>query len=299
MAHPNPAGTESGPHDSTDMRMYRAWQQMCDDPRAEDIVCGWAVEEEFFSACASAGDVLVLLTGSYRAGDWAGHDELLAALLERVPRGGYEGEVAWLITVRALLPKAARMARSQLRTGIDFEEAFSVVVGALFEIVRTYPLERCPQNIYSGLALRTLTLTREALGHLGHVVETTPLAPADITEIVNRGPGQTLEPEERFERLTLLMDATELQLLSEDDPEHIDGGTARAELLHLVVWAVHTDVLRPDEAQLLASYYVDTDQRDGRTPRAMGSDGDRVRKARSRAVNRLRAADHDAYWVAA
>ncbi|SEM85549.1 hypothetical protein [Streptacidiphilus jiangxiensis] len=299
MAHPTSAGTQSGPHDSTDMRMYRAWQQVCDDPRAEDIVCGWAAEDEVFSTCAGAGDVLVLLTNAYRAGDWAGHDELLAALLERVPRGGYDGEVAWLITVRALLPKAARMARSQLRPGIDFEEAFSIVVGALFEIVRTYPLERCPQNIYSGLALRTLTLTRESLGHLAHVVDDTPFAPADITEIVNQGPGQSLEPEERFERLSLLMDATELQLLSEDDTVHIHCGTARAEVLQLVVWAVRTNVLRLDEAQLLAAYYVDSDHRDGRTPRSMGTDGDRLRKARSRALSRLRAADHDAYWLAA
>ncbi len=31
----------------------------------------------------------------------------------------------------------------------------------------------------------------------------------------------------------------------------------------------------------------------------MGADGDRVRKARSRAVSRLRAADYAAYWLAA
>ncbi|GAA4981133.1 hypothetical protein [Kitasatospora paranensis] len=295
--HPISAGTESGPYDSTDMRMHRAWLQMCEDPRAEVVVGGWAAESELFSDCTGAGDVLQLLNELYRAGNWTGHDALLAALLERVPHSGYDGEVAWLVTVRALLPKAARMARSQTRPSIDFEEAFSVVVGALFEVVRTYPLERCPQNIYAGLALRTLTLTRQTLGHL---LDDAPLPPDEVAEIVDRRPaGHESEPEERFERLSLLMDATELQLLCEDDHEHIHSHTARAELLHLVVWAVRTGVLRPDEAQLLASYYVDADSRDGRTPRSMGSDGDRVRKARSRAVSRLRAADHAAYWLAA
>jgi hypothetical protein len=295
--HPTSAGVESGPCDSTDMRMRRAWLQMCEDPRAELVVGGWGAEDELFSGCNGTGDVLELLNGSYRAGDWTAHDELLTALLERVSRGGCDGEVAWLITVRALLPKAARMARSQLRPRIDFEEAYSVVVGALVEVVRTYPLARCPKNIYSGLALRTLTLTREILGHL---LADAPLPPDEVAEIADRQPaGHVLEPEERFERLSLLMDATELQLLSEDDPEHIHSGTARAELLHLVVWAVRTSVLRHDEAQMLAGYYVDTGRRDGQTPRAMGPDGDRIRKARSRAVSRLRAADHDAYWLAA
>jgi hypothetical protein len=295
--HPTSAGTELGPDDSTDVRMRRAWLRMCEDRRAEAVVGGWAAENGLFTGCTGTGDVLELLTASFRAGDWTAHDELLTALLERVPRGGYDGEVAWLITVRALLPKAARMARSQLRSGIDFEEAFSVVVGALVEVVRTYPLERCPKNIYSGLALRTLTLTRETLGHL---VVDAPLPPGEVAEIVDRQPaGRALEPEERFERLSLLMDATELQLLCEDDPEHIHSGTARAELLHLVVWAVRTSVLRPREARLLAGYYVDIGSRDGRTPRSMGPDGDRVRKARSRAMSRLRAADHDAYWLAA
>jgi hypothetical protein len=295
--HPTYASTEPGPYDSTDTRMHRAWLQMCEDPRAEAVVGGWAAEDEVFSGCTGTGDVLELLTASYRVGDWTAHDELLTALLERVPRSGYDSEVAWLITVRALLPKAARMARSQLRPGIDFEEAFSVVVGALFEVVRTYPLQRCPKNIYSGLALRTLTLTRETLGHL---VDEEPVPPELVEAIADRQPaGRALEPEERFERLSLFMDATELQLLCEDDPEHIHGGTARAELLHLVVWAVRTSVLQPGEARLLAGYYVDTGSRDGQTPRSMGPDGDRVRKARSRAVSRLRAADHDAYRLAA
>ncbi|MFF4344713.1 hypothetical protein ACFY00_32935 [Kitasatospora sp. NPDC001540] len=298
MAHrPTSAGTESGPHDSTDMRMHRAWLQMCQDPRAEAVVGGWAAESEFFTDCTGTGEVLTLLNELYRAGDWPGHDALLSALLDRVPRGGYEGEVAWLVTVRALLPKAARMARSQLRPGIDFEEAFSVVVGALFEVVRTYPLGRCPRNIYTGLALRTLTLARQTLGRL---LDDAPLPPDEVAEIADRRPGdQGLEPEERFERLSLLMDATELQLLGKDDYEHVHSGTARAELLRLIVWAVRTGVLRSEEAQLLADYYVDADSRDGRTPRSMGSDGDRVRKARSRAVSRLRAADHNAYWLAA
>ncbi|RKE03029.1 hypothetical protein [Streptomyces sp. TLI_171] len=295
--HPTSAGTESGPHDSTDMRMHRAWRQMCEDPRAEVVVGSWAAESELFSDCTGTGDVLELLNALYRAGNWTGHDALLAALLERVPRGGYDGEVAWLVTVRALLPKAARMARSQMRPSIDFEEAFSVVVGALFEVVRTYPLERCPRSIYAGLVLRTLTLARQTLGHL---LNDAPLPPDEVAEIVDRRPvGHELGPEERFERLSLLMDATELQLLGKDDHEHIHSGTARAELLHLVVWAVRTGVLQPHEAQLLAGYYVDSDHRDGRTPRSIGSGGDRVRKARSRAVSRLRAADHDAYWLVA
>jgi hypothetical protein len=295
--HPTSASTESGPYDSTDKRMHRAWLQMCEDPRAEAVVGGWAAENGLFTGCTGAGDVLELLTASFRAGDWTAHDDLLTALLERVHRGGFDGEVAWLITVRALLPKAARMARSQLRSGIDFEEAFSVVLSALVEVVRTYPLERCPKNIYAGLALRTLTLTRKTLGHL---VDEEPVPPGEVAEIADRQPAsRALEPEERFERLSLLMDATELQLLCEDDPEHIHGGTARAELLHLVVWAVRTSVLRPGEARLLTGYYVDTGSRDGQTPRSMGPDGDRVRKARSRAVSRLRAADHDAYRLAA
>jgi hypothetical protein len=291
---PLSADTKSAPSGATDARLRRDWQLLCADPRVEDIIGAWGAQSAALAGCRTAGDVVERMGRLYRAGDWAGHDQAFAALLCRAAGAGPAGDVAWRLAVRAMLPKAARMARTQVRPGIGYEEAFSAVVSALFEVVRTFPLERTPRNIYAGLALRTLTLARKILGYRADHL---PFTPEVMIEIVDSGPGRYApeEPAERFERLRLLLDAAELHLLCADDPAQVYRGSARAEVLRLVVWAVQSRVLSLAEAQELARYYV---TRAAPGARAAGAEDARRRKARSRAVRRLRDADHRAYFQA-
>jgi hypothetical protein len=287
------------------MRLHRDWLRLCADPRADEIISGWAAECDALAGSGGAAAVLERMNHLYTAGDWAGHDQVFAALLRRVGRPGVEGEVAWRLAVRAMLPKAAKMARTQVRAGADFDEVFSIVVSALFEVVRTFPLHRTPRNIYTGLALRTLTLAQKTLGQLAEHVSCAPeviaqLADGQLPSGRPARPAPTAAgiPEDHIDRLGLLLHAAELHLLCEDDPLHIASDTARGEVLRLVVWAVDTQVLHPAEAQEIARYYASGAQRAGVTSRAMGADGARLRKARSRGVRRLRAADHNAYFRA-
>ncbi|MHC3392485.1 hypothetical protein [Streptomyces sp. A 4/2] len=279
-------------------RMNRDWEVLSRDPRAADRIACWAEEDDQFAGVRTPQDVVERLVQLFRRGDWAGHDQALAALLRRATTDDFDGQVAWRVAVRILLPKAILMAKTQLRPGVDWEVIFSTVLSALFEVVRTYPLARRPRAIFANLSMDTLMLAQSTLAddfddrrELRKITRSlAPLAGDPQVPLIGT---EAPDPLLQFELADLLAHAAELELVSQDEPELTDGD-ARTELLALVMWAVDIQALKVSDAQRITEYYLSTSldpDQAFRTTRAMGTEGARLRQRASRAVRPLRDAD--------
>ncbi|WP_260696723.1 hypothetical protein [Streptomyces sp. 130] len=207
-------------------------------------------------------------------------DRLLLPLLRAAVTGGPGAQLAARTVVQTMLPKAVRIARSQLRPQYDWEETVSLTVGALYEVVRTYPVHRRPRRIAANLSLETLRLTRRLIGDDASAV---PLDPDSAAGLFAAGPC----PASQAELTLLLARAADYRLLAEDEPGRAAGWDARAELVELLVWALESGALDVEEARLITGYYRDRPAGHPVTPRPSARDGARQRQRRSRAVRRL------------
>ena len=277
-------------------RMNRDWEVLGNDPHAADRVAAWAGEHPELAGARMPQDVVNRLAAIFRRRDWAGLDQALAVLLRRATADDYDGQLAWRIAVRILLPKAILMAKTQVRPGLEWDVVFSTVLSALFEVVRTYPLDRRPRAIFANLSMDTLMLAqttlaadfddRRELRKIARSLE--PVAGAPQAVLL---PADAPDPALQVELADLLARAAELELVGADEPE-LDDGDARAELLALVMWAVDIQALKITDARRITEYYLSTSlDHQFRTTRAMGSEGARLRQRASRAVRPLRHAD--------
>ncbi|MEU2024276.1 hypothetical protein ABZ565_19275 [Streptomyces sp. NPDC016469] len=207
-------------------------------------------------------------------------DRILLPLLKAAVTGGPGAQLAARTVVQTMLPKAIRIARSQLRPQYDWEETVSLTVGALYEVVRTYPVHRRPRRIAANLSLETLRLTRRLIGHDTSAV---PLDPDSAAGISAAGPG----PASQAELTLLLARAADYRLLADDEPGRAAGWDARAELVELLVWALESGALEVEDARLITGYYRDRPAGHPVSPRLSARDGARQRQRRSRAVRRL------------
>ncbi|MFC5149002.1 hypothetical protein [Streptomyces aureoversilis] len=288
--------------------MNRDWADLARDLRAADHVASWSENHpELGGACTPQG-VIDRLAGLQRAGDWLTHDAVMRVLVQRAAAGGFDGDLAWRIAMRVLLPKVILMTRTQLRDGVEFDEILATMLSALCEVVRTYPLERRPRALFANLSMDTLSLAqhilaadfddRAKLREIAHGM--VPLAADSATSALLLG--EAPDPYEQVRLAELLVRAVELDLVSAEEPELTDGA-ARTELLALVSWAVDIQALSPVEAQRITEYHLsasDVPDRAHRTTRAMGAEGARLRQRASRATRSLRQADTvNAYLAAA
>jgi hypothetical protein len=283
-------------------RMNHDWKVLQHDRQAAERTACWAQEHPEFAGARTPQDVVDRLTALFRRGDWAGHDQALASLLRRVTADDFDGQLAWKVVVRVLLPKAVLMARTQVRPGAGWDTVFSAVLSALFEVVRTYPLNRRPRAIFANLSMDALRLARRTLaadsddrGELRRITRSlVPIAGEPQASLI---PSEAPAPCLQAELADLLARAAELKLISHDEPE-LDEGEARAELLALVVWAVEARILKVAHARQITEYYLSTSldpSRPFRTTRAMGAEGARLRQRASRAVRPLKRADLNAF----
>lgn len=302
------SSSASGRSSSSIGRMNRDWADLARDLRAADHVASWSENHlELGGACTPQG-VIDRLAGLQRAGDWLTHDAVMRVLVQRAAAGGFDGDLAWRIAMRVLLPKVILMTRTQLRDGVEFDEILATMLSALCEVVRTYPLERRPRALFANLSMDTLSLAqhilaadfddRAKLREIAHGM--VPLAADSATSALLLG--EAPDPYEQVRLAELLVRAVELDLVSAEEPELTDGA-ARTELLALVSWAVDIQALSPVEAQRITEYHLsasDVPDRSHRTTRAMGAEGARLRQRASRATRSLRQADTvNAYLAAA
>ncbi|MEU6352138.1 hypothetical protein ABZ896_22860 [Streptomyces sp. NPDC047072] len=280
--------------------MNRDWDVLCRDLRAADRVTEWAERHPVLNGATGPQDVVDKISAYYRAADYDSHDRVMHLLVEQAGTEGFDGHLAWRIAVRVLLPKAILMAKSQRRTGLPWDDVCAAVLGAAFEIVRTYPLERRPRRIFNNIALDTLQLARRTLAayidEAGQVEEfaagVAPLAAAEshtrYTHVVASEDPDT--PHDTFELADLLMRAAQMELVDADEPA-LQHNEPRTEVLDLLLWAVQAGALKETEAQRIARYYLSGSQGPNRqhmTTRSMGQEGALLRQHASRAVRTLR-----------
>ncbi|MFD7919498.1 hypothetical protein ACFV3R_09765 [Streptomyces sp. NPDC059740] len=281
--------------------MNRDWDVLCRDLRAADRVADWAGQHPVLAGAASPQDIVDKISEYYRRGQYDCHDQVMHLLVERAGDEGFDGHLAWRIAVRILLPKAVLMAKTQRRTGLSWDDVCAAVLGAAFEIVRTYPLERRPRRIFNNIALDTLQLARRTLAAYADEAEeiqefaagVAPLALAEghtrFSHIVSsHDPGT---PHDTVELADLLMRAAQMELVEGDEPA-LSRHEARTEVLDLLLWAVEIGALKETEAQRIARYYLSASHRPEQqhmTTRSMGQEGALLRQHASRAVRRLRA----------
>ncbi|MFD7900524.1 hypothetical protein [Streptomyces sp. NPDC059743] len=291
--------------------MNRDWDVLCADLRAADRVGQWAEQHPELAGAACPQDVVATIADHHRRGDTDSHDGVMRLLVERAASGGFDGDLAWRIAVRILLPKAILMAKTQRRTGLPWDDVCAAVFGAAFEVVRTYPLDRRPHRIFNNMALDTLALARRTLAAYIDPVEevqelaagVAPLAEAEeytrFAHVVASEDPET--PHDTVELADLLLRAAQLELVDADEPA-LARHEARTEVLELLLWAVEIGALKAVEAQRIARYYLSASARPDQehmTTRAMGPQGALLRQHASRAVRTLRTSTDLAQYLAA
>ncbi|MFJ4500472.1 hypothetical protein [Streptomyces sp. NPDC088864] len=265
-------------------RLNSEWEDLNQDTTARTHLRRWYGDPSL----ARPQDVLDALRSRRTASE---QDRILLPLLTAAVTGDPGSQLAARTVVQTMLPKAIRIARSQLRPQYDWEETVSLTVGALYEVIRTYPVDRRGRRIAANLSLDTLRLTRRLIGH---ETASVPLDPDSAAGLSAADPG----PASQAELALLMARAGEYRLLPDDEPGHAAGWDARAELFDLLVWALEKGALGVEDARLITGYYRDRPAGHPVTPRPSARDGARQRQRRSRAVRRLTRAASDRFATA-
>ena len=161
----------------------------------------------------------------------SGRDRVLVGLLERAQDGD---RLAGRVVLQTMLPAAVRLARSiASRPDVlgDPDEAFALVLAALWQVIATYPVVNRRVKVPANLHLDTLALVRRGHASSSHraALVFPEQAYADIRTAAEPG---WLDP-------------------GQDDL----AGPADAQLCTLLAWAVRSRVLQLDEARLLVRVY--------------------------------------------
>ena len=216
-------------------RLNREWAELCAGDAGQRAVRGWAAPSqqrpalrELAGVDGLRATVQLLQSEEVTARD---RDAIFLGLLERSQDGD---RLAGRVVLQTMLPAAVRLARAiTSRPDMlgDQDEAFALVLGALWQMVATYPVTRRRAKVPANLYLDTLALVRR--GHTSSTHRAARTFPeqsyADIRTVAEPG---RLDP-------------------GRDDP----AGPADAQLCTLLAWAVRSSVLRLDEARLLARVY--------------------------------------------
>lgn len=212
-------------------RLNLEWAQLCRSPASGAALDRWAMAHPVLAGAVSLDD----LRAQVGADDVGARDAVLLALLE-LAQGGEQ--LAGRTVLQAMLGKAVRIANAVAgRPDMhgDREEALSVAVAALWQVIASYPVLARPSRIAANLALDTVALVQR--GHTGssHLRRTFPELPVADLRTVGEGVHHDI---------------------GRDEPL----GPADAQLYVLLAWGVRTGVLDLAAARLLARVYtVDLD----------------------------------------
>lgn len=211
------------------------WRQLCQDwvnlngdPHSIATLQEWAHREPLLAGFEDLGEIVDRIDRS----DAAGKDALLGALVELA----YEGDtLAGRVALQAMMPALSRLSRRcTMPSDIDGADERAQFTIASFWSVLTTTKPR-PQNIARRLRMRTLDKLTEHRDRHADMWEnhttTTGIYPDDVDA---GDPRQ--EP-------------MEWDLDDESD------------LWRLLVWAIRSEALTPDDAQLLAAVYLTGDRR--------------------------------------
>ncbi len=215
-------------------RLNREWAGLCDSADNDLAVKDWAAPgqgrpglTQLIGVDGLHSTVQLLQGTSVTVSD---RDAVLVGLLERAQDGH---RLAGRVVLQTMLPAAVRIARGITgRPDVlgDQDEAFALVLAALWQVIATYPVASRTAKVPANLYLDTLALVRR--GHTS-------------------GTHRTLVfPEQSYADIRTAADPGQLDPGC-DDP----AGPADAQLCTVLAWAVRSSVLQLDEARLLARVY--------------------------------------------
>ena len=235
---PRPGGVTRAEHwssSSLPSRLNREWALLCDGDAGREAVRGWAAPSRNREALSKLVDVdglratvQLLQSAEVTASD---RDAIMVGLLERSQDGD---RLAGRVVLQMMLPAAVRIAQAiTSRPDVlgDKDEAFALVLAALWQVIATYPVARRRTKVPANLYLDTLALVRR-----GH------------TSSAHRA--ARVFPERPYADIRLAAEPTHLDP-GQDDP----AGPVDAQLCTVLAWAVRSGVLSLDEARLLARVY--------------------------------------------
>ena len=216
-------------------RLNREWAVLCDSAAGRQAVREWAAPSRDRAALSLLVDVdglratvQLLQSAEVTASD---RDAIMVGLLERSQDGD---RLAGRVVLQMMLPAAVRLAQAIIsRPDVlgDKDEAFALVLAALWQVIATYPVARRRTKVPANLYLDTLALVRR-----GH------------TSSAHRA--ARVFPERPYADIRLAAEPTHLDA-GQDDP----AGPVDAQLCTVLAWAVRSGVLSLDEARMLARVY--------------------------------------------
>ncbi len=133
----------------------KEWQSMCRSAACTRHLRDWAAHDE---ALAGFADLAALAAHVNRPGEPAASDLVLAAVVARAP----SDDLAARVVLQLLRPGCKALAESAvwLETWAERESA---VIAAVYDRIRTYPIERRPRYIAANVlrdALKAMLKTR-------------------------------------------------------------------------------------------------------------------------------------------
>ena len=216
-------------------RLNREWALLCDGAAGRRAVRGWAAPNLDRAALSGLVDVdglratvQLLQSTAVTVSD---RDEILVGLLERAQDGD---RLAGRVVLQMMLPAAVRIAQAiTSRPDVlgDQDEAFALVLAALWQVLATYPVASRRTKVPANLYLDTLALVRR-----GHTSSTHRAA--------------LVFPEQSYADIRTAAEPGRLDA-GQDDL----AGPADAQLCTVLAWAVRSCVLRLNEARLLVRVY--------------------------------------------
>lgn len=138
-------------------RLDAEWQEFVASPSTTRRYTGWQANDPSFAPYA---DLARLVEFAQTPGHPAASDDALRCLASRSQTDAVAAR-ALLQCVLYALPRLATRFRPAV--GGDAEEIASVVIGAAYERIRTYPIERRPRHIAANIVLDTRQVVSRTL----------------------------------------------------------------------------------------------------------------------------------------
>ncbi len=258
------------------------WALLDQHADAVRTVAGWLVDAGVLEPVLNPLTLTELrdvLAARDRRQGWAHSDRWLTVLLRRAQGSRNGATLAARFIVQAMLPSAVRTAQRLAGDLDERTDIAQVVVACLWQVAVTFPLEHRPIRLAANVALETVHLAtremkRERPGSEGR-------EPDEELPDASAGPAGLAEEE------WLARSASPLHPAPAASAHLVDG--QRRELLDVLVWAVDAGVVTLEAARELVRL-VEEQSQAGTLRRPGVRETTRVRKARSRTVQRLRAA---------
>ncbi|MCX4673674.1 hypothetical protein OG453_44775 [Streptomyces sp. NBC_01381] len=274
-------------------RLNAEWRWLCDRPAPAAQVRGWLIEAGVVDEQTPhrLDELHDLLQQRSQEEGRRFSDAWLTVLLERAVSEGEQAQLAARVVVQAMLPGAVRMTRRCLRAGEEFTDVAQLVVAALYQVVRSFPIERRHRQLARNLRLELWHIVSRELGR--------EFAPSgeELPGEKELREGSVADPLAQAEVVLLANAAEAAGLRKAAEPvEELAG--ARGELVELLVWALAEKHLTTDAAAAISDHYREAGAvEDLAAARAAGVSAAAIRQKRRRAVVRLRAAAP--LWAAA